>query len=167
MRLFIHLFIAASLGFGVSSVSIADDEINDSSADAIRGFTDKVEASKGFILRVPINEDGEEYNDGATARLHVDGTDVADPDDIAAAWEESMDINNQPQLDDDELSDSSTWGWWGWRGRGWSRPYYYYSYRPSYNYYGYRYTYSTPVYYTTYNYNPYYYGYRYYYYNCW
>ena len=133
-------------------------QTRDSSADANEGFVKKVEASKGVVIRVPVNEQGEENTQKAELRVHVNGTSVQSSSDVLNAWAQSADASKQQEVKADETVDSSTCGWWGYRYNTWARPYYYTTYRPTYYYYGSYYPY-------TYRYNYTSYGYRYYYYN--
>lgn len=147
----------------VTPLSYADGP-SDSSSDASRGFLSDVQASKALVLRVPINERGEENTSMASMRLYQGDEDLSQGADIVTAWDESKSIDDQPTVSGDAPTDGSTWGWYGYRGRGWARPYYYSGYTPYAYYYGSSYYYRTPSYYSYYS--PYYgsYGYRYYYY---
>jgi hypothetical protein len=158
-----------------SAPATADDPI-DSSADAANHFLRDVQSSRGVILRVPINERGEEYAPEATMRIVPDSTDSVTATDLLTTWENSKPLDESLQLSADSPTDSSTWGWYGWRGgSSWYRPYYYSSYSPSAYYYGSRYSYS-PYYHSSYYSGRYYggsyyggsgyYGHRYYYYDC-
>jgi hypothetical protein len=151
---------------------VARAEGGDSSADAGEAFTQAVRGSKGVVIRVPINERGEELTDAADVRLYMGelSPTQAQPGEISTAYESALPINDAPEVTDEDISrDSSTWGWrlgWG-RGCGW-RSNYYYSYRPSYYWGGSYYSYGNPCYnsyYGGYSYGGYsYYGYRDYYY---
>jgi hypothetical protein len=143
------------------SAAFADGD--DTSAD---GFAAIVEDSQAAVLRVPINEKGEELADKAELRVYA-GEPESDSTKLPAVFESSVDVAGQPVLDRSDIDrDSSTSGWYGWRGNGWYGSYYYYGYRPYYYNYGSYYNYGyNPYYYNYYGYNPYgYYGYRYYYY---
>lgn len=141
---------------------------DDSSADVDGGFNRLVRSSEAVMIRVPINDRGQENTGAAEIRVHQGDGQVGAPQDFVTAWDSSQDGSNQPvqSLDDSDTSDSSTW-WWGWRAwrhHGWYNNYYY-SYRPAYFYYGNYYSYSTPYYYNNYyGYTSPVYGYRYYYY---
>jgi hypothetical protein len=150
----------------------ADD---DSSADASGGYTEYVKQSEAVVIKVPINERGEELVEAAEMRTYAgDAVTSSDNVKIKAAFEVGETIEGTPQLSDGDISrDSSTWGWRGWHGRhgynyGYNYGYYnnyYYNYSPSYYGGGGYYNYGSPYYYDNYNYGGgSYYGYRYYYY---
>jgi len=135
----------------------------DSSADAGPGFVAKVEAANGVILRVPINQLGQENTSQAEMRLHLDDIEVTSVATAETVWERATSIEAQPIVTDSDIEDGSTYGWWGYRRSNWSNAYYYNTYRPRYFYYGTYYNYSQPYYYNNWNYRYYYYPYRYYY----
>lgn len=146
-----------------TSPMLADDTPRDSSSDAASSFISDVKNANGLVLRVPINENGEENISKASIRIDLRSTDSGQQSDLRDLWTESKPVDDSTKLDADTPVDSSTWGWYGWGGQGWARPYYYRSYSPSAYYYGRSYTYS-PSYYQSYYGGSY--GYRYYYYGC-
>lgn len=135
----------------------------DSSADARDGFVAEVERSQAVVLKVPINELGEEDTSRAEMRLLTKEVLVESLRDVQTAWDQSRDISEQPVISDDEIVDGSTWGWFGWRSyhRRWAPAYYYSNYRPVYCNYGNYYRYGASHYYSSYSYRYYYYP-RYY-----
>ena len=150
--------LSAVLAWGMFG-SFAYAQTHDSSADAAAGFVDKVEKSKGVILRVPMNEKGEVNVGKAEMRLHVNGSKIDKAQDLVNAWKASDTIANQPSVNNGETIDSSTHGWWRYNyyRNYWAPSYYYFSYIPTYYYFGSAYRYN-------YGYTYPYYGYRYYYY---
>ncbi len=147
----------------------------DSSADAAPGFRD-VSESTGVVIRVPINERGEELATAAEMRIHKGASSTSA--DLKSVFDAATAIPaDAVNVDSSTSSDSSTHnnGWNNWYGssygsnNGWQSSYYYNFYTPSYNYYGTYYSYNRPYYnnyYTNYNHSDYY-GYRYYYYYHW
>jgi hypothetical protein len=135
----------------------------DSSADA-SGWTQRVQASQGVVVRVPVNDRGEELTSAATARLS-DSTSTNGPA-IKAAYEHGTDLSTVARFSDTSTSrDSSTWGWYSWNyDYGWRSNYYYDSYRPYYTYGGNYWSYGNPYSYSYYYPSSYYWGYNYYYY---
>lgn len=149
--------------FGVCTKVLADDELRDSNADAT-GFSHDIQNTHGVVLRVLINDKGEENTAEAIMRMDQKETPVTASSDLRTIWDDSKPIDDATQLSTDTPIDSSTWGWYGYRGyNGWVQPYYYRSYYPSAYYYGNLYNYA-PRYYSSYYYPNYGYGYRYYYY---
>jgi len=154
-------FIACSsfLMLGLAASANADD----SNADAPIGFAAAASGAQGVILRVPVNERGEENTDAAEIRfLHESMSGLSEAA-VATAWDRAITAEaddtllgrSGPQVD--PRADSSTWGWNWWRWNGWVRPYYYATYWPTFYYNGwYRYNY-----YSYWNWGYY----RYYYYN--
>jgi hypothetical protein len=135
----------------------------DTSASAAAGFHDAVLASHGVLLRVPINGSGEENTSSAEMRLSA--VDVPQGSDVSAAFNGATPIGADAVLpaSTGPNSDSSTCGWYGWGNYGWSQPYYYSSYTPSYSYYNTSYSYSYSYSYSS-SYSSYSPSYRYYYY---
>lgn len=157
--------ILLTAAVSLPAVALADGP-TDSSSDAARGFITDVKEARAVVLRVPINERGEENTAMVSMRLYKGDEDLSQGKDIAEAWDAGKSIDNQPSVTDDTPTDSSTWGWYRHRSYygGWAQPYYYSSYTPYAYYYGSSYYYGSPSYYSYYS--PYYgsYGYRYYYY---
>jgi hypothetical protein len=158
-----------------ATAGLADE---DSSADAQARFTQTVEDAGGVVLRVPINEQGQEL--ASAAEMRVVSGDVDTSTNLPEAFRTGVDAGQAPALGGDSSTDadSSTYGWYGgWRGYGWYPSYYYNSYYPRYysygNYYNFGYPYYRNYYYNSYrpNWNYYglgnYYGYRYYGYRRW
>lgn len=149
----------------------------DASSDAPNGFVQSLESSAGLIIKVPINEKGEELVSKAESRLHT-GAPVKSNSDFRSAFEKGTSIDHSATVTEQDIArDSATNGWYynpssyryyGYYNRPgyWSSNYYSNYYYPNY-YYGRRYySYTQPywrTYYNRYSYNPYY-GYRYYYY---
>ena len=157
MKIFFPILIAA-LSFSPSLFGFEKD----SSADS-NEFSSQIEKSQGVILRVEINDKGEENTDSASLKLYDGDEPVSDNVDIASIFETATDASNQPQVDPN--SDSSTFfGWHSYRGHGWQNPYYYGHYRPYYNHYGYGYGYGYNGYHRNYWNRGWNHGYRYYYY---
>lgn len=166
-----QLSLAAALGLTLVAVpAFAGD---DSSADAGDGFVSHVESSEGVMIKVPINERGEELTDRAEMRVTDASVGTSTSADFATAWNRGVDASSQPQIDPN--ADTSTdhrgggsarpdYGWSQWGQCGGYQYNYYYSYQPTYYYYQYTYRYNTPVYYNYYHVDPTCYGYRYYYY---
>jgi hypothetical protein len=137
---------------------------SDTSASAPEGFRDAVLASQGVVLRVPINERGEENT--AASEMRLSSVAVADGSAIESAFAAAQPIGAEAVIAGGESSDSSTCGWYSWNGsygNSWASPYYYSSYTPSYTYYDTTYSYSYSYSYTT-RYSSYTPSYRYYYY---
>jgi hypothetical protein len=165
----IRILRCAALGLSFAT-AVPAFASGDSSADAASGFRD-VKESTGVVLRVPINERGEELASAAEMRVHKG--EASTSADLKTVFEAATIIPAVAVNRDSSTSaDSSThgWGWNNWYGNGWQSSNYYYSYTPSYNYYGSYYSYNQPYsynYYSNYS-DSNYYGYRYYYYNhCW
>ena len=168
------LGVVLSLGLPFASAALAAP---DSNADADGGFHKTVAHSSAVMIKVPIDQHGDENTNAAEMRLITNGS-KAQPADFASAWAAGTDVSKQPVVtkpgaagDTSTATDSSTWGSWGWGnwyGWGWSYDFYY-TYQPFYYYYPAYYYYSTPFYYSYYGgYGSPYWGYRYYYYPaCW
>ena len=142
----------------ISLNAYANDSDSSSSADFAAALN-VVKSSNGVILRVQINDQGQENT--VTADLRVYTGDEVKPEDLPKAFEKSVEASKQPVATGSGDSSTSWWGWNNWYGSGWYNPYYYYSYNPYY-YYGSYYNYGNPYYYNYWYGN---YGYRYYYYN--
>lgn len=154
--------LGCCLTFAVPALA---DGPTDTSSDVAQGFLADVQATKAVVIRVPINEQGEENTSAAMMRMYQGDTDLSQGQEIVDAFTSGKSVDSQPTFSDTP-TDSSTWGWYGYRGYGWRSPYYYYGYRPYAYYGGYSYRYYTPSYYSYYgSYYPYS-GYRYYYYSC-
>lgn len=149
---------------------------DDSSSDARNGFIGTLQHSEGLMVKVPVNEAGEELVSEAETRIHS-GEAIGSESDFAEAFDAAaMAEVDQTVTDAQIANDSSTSGWYysprsysyyryystpGYWSRG-----YYSSYYPSYYDSGRYYSYSRPYFRTYYrptSYSPYY-GYRYYYY---
>jgi hypothetical protein len=162
---FWKILLGVGLLLSVPSVALAD---RDSSADVVGGFAQTVIQSDAAILRVPINQQGEEVQDQAELRVYS-GKGVTNAEDLQTAFDQSVSAlapSSDTSADVSSDADSSTYGRWGWRNnyyRGYNYYNYYNYYRPYYYYGGYYYNYGYPSYYYNYYWNPYY-GYRYYYY---
>lgn len=147
--------IAGALTFGASH-AWADD---DSSAIAGEGFVHQVQQSTGAILRVQINQQGEELVSSAETRV-VNSAPTSTAS-LPAAFAAAPSTSDQPVVtgDSSTSADSSTWGWYyGSYYGSYYYPSYYYSYYPSYYYYGSYYPYYYSSYYSYYPYRYYYYG---------
>jgi hypothetical protein len=141
----------------MSSAAWADD---DSSADAQNGFVSMLGDSKGIILRVAINEAGEENTNATEVRVVTSAQTSLDAAQAQTIWNNATQTNSNEVLDGHTIpldQDSSTFGWYRWNNIGWRYPYYYSSYYPTYYYGGNYWRYN---YYWNYSYP----GYRYYYY---
>ena len=159
--------------FLAGPVALAD---GDSSSDAGDGFVNTLKETDGLIVRVPINEKGEELVSGAETAMHRGGR-LNSGSDYATAFNsgEIVDVD-AAVTETDVTSDSATSGWYyGPRHYGAYRYYgipgyystnYYSTYYPSYYNYGSYYPYMHPTWRTYYgSRSPYgYYGHRYYYY---
>ena len=160
-RLKLALALGAGLMLGSASAALAAG--GDSDADAGAGFVKQVEQSTALMIRVPINEKGQENTDAAELRLH-NGASVSTSSNLVAAFEAGVPASTEQSVSAADVSkDSSTHGWYGWRGCGWQQQNYYYYYQPTYYSCGSYYTYYQPIYYNYYT-QPNYCGYRYYYY---
>jgi hypothetical protein len=155
------LVLGAALAFAMPAYADGD-----SSSDSAGGFGQTLDAAEGVIVKVPINAQGEELTDAAEVVFH-DGNDISTSGDFESAFAQGVNATNQANVSDADISrDSSTSGWYGRNSCGWQRNYYY-SYQPTYYYYGRYVTYSVYSYRNYYNVGPYY-GYRYYYHRrCW
>lgn len=155
--------LIGSLCFG--AVPLFGD--GDSSSDA-PGWAQRVQASQGVVVRVPVNDRGEELTSAATARLSDSTSSQTAGAGIKAAYENGTDLSNAGRLSDTSTNtsrDSSTWGWYSWNyDYGWRNNYYYDSYRPYYTYGGNYWYYGNPYSYSYYYPSDYYWGYNYYYY---
>jgi hypothetical protein len=149
------LAVMLTVGFGTSAFADGDD-----SAIARGGFAAAVHASKGVVLRVEINANGEEKRDSATMRLHVGDAPVAAAADVQTAFARGVDASSQPQLNPEDINRDSSTGWCRYRHHGWAAPYYYATYTPVYYNVGYAYTFQTAAWYTVWSYPV---SYRYYY----
>ena len=137
----------------------------DTSADASRGFGALIQETKGVILRVPINAQGEENTNAVEVRFVTNTVNTGDSSTAVTLWDSAKVPPNSAEFQGTNAPDrdSSTWGWYNWYGYGWRNPYYYYSYYPTYYYYGNYYSYRPYWYYNSY-YGNYWYRYYYYYY---
>lgn len=158
--------LATNLIFsGICTTAFADDAPRDSSADSA-GFIQDIRNAHGVVLRVPINDKGEENTAAAIMKVNLTSKEVTTSTDLPTLWSAGKPLDESTLLSADSPTDSSTWGWYGYRHHyGWAQPYYYRSYYPSASYYGNYYNYY-PSYYSSYYYPTYNYGYRYYYYGC-
>lgn len=165
--------LSSSLFAVVLSASAFAD--SDSSTVDSSTMAAHVQASKGVMIRVPVDQQGRELAAASEIRVVGDAATQSTGANLADIWNRGVDATKVPQVDSSTSSDSSTsawrWGWNPWRpyNWGWYNPYYYNNYYPMYYNYGYTYNYGYPVYYNYYN--PYVYngvypvwGWRYYYY---
>lgn len=156
-----------------SPMAFADD----SSSDARDGFLNVLQSSEGLIVKVPVNEAGEELVSEAETRIYK-GDALTSTSDYATAFETGTTVSTDAVVTERDLAaDSSTSGWYYgspqyssysyYRTPGyWSRDYYR-SYYPSYYSYGSYYPYYQPSWrtYTGHRYPQYgHYGHRYYHY---
>ena len=157
----------------MSPLAFADD----SSSDARDGFLNTLQSSEGLLVRVPVNEAGEELVSEAETRVYS-GDAITSASDYAAAFDSASAVSTDAVVTEFDLrSDSSTSGWY--YGDSHYRTYsrcrtpgywshgYYRSYYPSYYSYGRYYPYYRPSWrtYTHHRYPGYgYYGHRYYHY---
>jgi hypothetical protein len=139
---------------------------NDTSANAPSGFGSVIQKSKGVILRVPVNADGEENTDASEIRFVQEDSRLEASERLPSAWDRAVAVDKKDEavlgkntVSKNPADDSSTWGWYYWHWNGWMRPFYYYYYVPTFYYFNYWYSY--PVY-SFWNFG----GFRYYYY-CW
>jgi hypothetical protein len=104
----------------------------------------------GVVLKVPINELGEENSEEAEMRLHLGGEKVPNPEGLPLVFAGSVDLGGVPLVEEGDITDQSTWGFFGWRGYrgGWARPYRYFNYRPTFFRYGRSYSFYPTFYYT-------------------
>jgi hypothetical protein len=165
------LVVASALLLG--PVAIAD---GDSSSDAQDGFVNTLKETSGLIVKVPINEKGEELVSEAKTVLHR-GTGLNSESDYATAFTggDIVDIN-AAVTETGIAADSATSGWYygrahygtynHYRTPGYYSNNYYRTYTPSYYSYGSYYPYGRPSWRTYYgSHSPCgYYGHRYYYY---
>lgn len=146
---------------------------SDSSAVDANAMATVVKSSKGVMIRVPVNEQGQELAAGSEMRVVNDAATSSDT--AKSVWDNGLDASKGPRVDSSTSADSSTHGWrrWGWNNWvgynwGWYAPYYYTTYYPTYYYGDYVYNYGVPTYYNYYAPGYYYsypaWGYRYYYY---
>ncbi len=164
IRKTLQAFAGATL-LAVSPLAFADG--GDSNADAAANFTRVVQDAQAAIIKVPVNQQGDELTTAAELRVYA-GSPVAEAStSIETAFNAATPTTGVPQVTSDDISrDSSTWGWFGYGNNGWYNNYYS-SYRPYYYYGGSYYNYSNPYCYNDYSYSGSYYGYRYYYYPRW
>jgi len=148
----------------------------DSSSDARDGFVETLKETDGLIIKVPINEKGEELVSAAETIIHRGG-DLTSESDYATAFASGEPVDIDAAVTElDVASDSATSGWYYGRAHYNNYRYYqtpgYYStnfyrtYYPSYYSYGTYYRYARPTYRTYYGNRSIYgnYGHRYYYY---
>ena len=165
------VLVASALLLG--PVAFAD---GDSSSDARDGFVETLKETDGLIIKVPINEKGEELVSEAETAMHRGGG-LTSESDYATSFTAGEPIEVDAAVTEtDVASDSATSGWYyggshysayrHCRTPGYYSINYYNTYYPSYYSYGNYYRYSRPSYRTYYgSHNPYgYYGHRYYYY---
>jgi hypothetical protein len=157
------------VGVSVGLISAHGFSSEDSNAMVVA-----VQASKGAMIRVPIDNQGRELLSEAQLRIVGEDLNKNEPSGLREVWNRGFDVSASHALDSSTSGDSSTrgllWGWnaWRWANYGWYSPYYYSGYWPTYYYNGYTYGYGSPYYYHYYD--PYNYGansawgYRYYYY---
>lgn len=133
---------------------------SDSSADVAEGFVATLEEAPGLILRVNINQQGQE--DTGSAVMKVATQKVQSAAQLQQAFDKGKDTSSQPQITQKDIeADSSTFGFFPIRfSFGWQQPYYYSNYYPNYYYGGYYYNYGRPYY----HYNNWGHHHRYYYY---
>jgi hypothetical protein len=165
--------ILLTTGLMLSPVAFAD---GDSSSDVQHGFITTLQASEGLIIKVPINEAGEELVSEAETRITTEA--VGSESDYATAFDSGTAVNlDEAVTEFDVAADSATYGWY--YGRSHYRDYshyrtpgywsssYYRSYYPSYYSYGSYYPYYRPTfrtYYGSYGHHYRHYGHRYYHY---
>jgi hypothetical protein len=117
----------------------------DSSSDAPGGFGQVVERAAGVMIRVPINERGEELASAAEIRVYEGNGDRGAPTDLKAAWRAAVDGAQAPVVSASTSVDSSTCGWGShWGSNGWQPVNYFATYRPNFYYNGYNYVYGSP-----------------------
>lgn len=151
---------------------------DDSSSDVRDGFLNTLQSSEGLLIRVPVNEAGEELVSAAETRVY-EGDAITSTSDYAATFEAANPVSTTGIVTDTDLTaDSSTSGWYyggshysnysHYRMPGYWSTNYYRSYYPSYYSYGRYYSYCQPSWrtYTSYR-SPHfgYYGHRYYHYS--
>jgi len=164
------VLVASALLLG--PVAVAD---GDSSSDAQDGFVNTLKETDGLIIKVPINEKGEELVSEAQTALHSGGA-LTPESDYATAFSsgETVDVNAAVTATD-VASDSATSGWYygrthystynHYRTPGYYSTNFYRTYYPSYYSYGTYYQYSRPTWRTYYGHrSPIGFGHRYYYY---
>ncbi len=149
-----------SVAFAQTEASHSNDSKGDSSADVAGGFDKVIEKSQGVMIRVPINEKGEENTNASELRVYMGSQKVTSSAELEQAWDNSEQHDQIPELSSvDTTKDSSTFGWWRWHGYGWNYPYWYSSYRPAFYWGGNSWNYGSPIWY-----DNWYWGNRYYYY---
>jgi len=132
-----------ALGAFGGGLALAEDvgPPRDSSADAASGFDSLMNESSGVLVRVPVNDRGEENTDVAELRAYTGDVGPVEAGDLKTAWERGVDIGAHPAVAGaitDTPTDSSTsrynnrYNWNRWSNRGWSAPGYYSHYRPYY-----------------------------------
>jgi hypothetical protein len=165
----IKSLLTALTFLGISSAAAPVLASDDSDADAPHGFTDVMNATRGVIVRVPVNALGYENTDAAEMRFFQKDTQVTRATDPRAIWEGSIKPSDSAAVRGTNLPheavgptgrDSSTWGWYDWWGTGWAYPYYFSYWYPTFYWGGNYWQYS-------YYWNWYYPGYTYYYYYWW
>jgi hypothetical protein len=140
---------------------------SDTDADAPDGFTDVMNATRGVIVRVPVNARGEENTSAAKMRFFQEATPVTKASDGRAVWSRSIDPGDSAAVRGTNLPhrvvgptnrDSSTWGWYNWWGYGWAQPYYFSWWYPTFywNNYYWQFNYGWSWWYSGYNYYWYY-----------
>lgn len=153
------------VGFPISNVFAED---GDSSSDLAAGFAAQVQQSHGVIVKVQVNEQGQEFTDTAELRVVTTQEQPTTGEQAQQIFQQNAVQAPRVAVDSATGGDSSTWGrrwaytgWNSWGYYGWQPAGYYYNYyTPTWTY-GYSYyNYYRPAY----SYNPYYNGYRYYYY---
>ena len=137
---------------------------SDTSARSSSSVATEQNAS-GIIIRVAINEQGQEFTEQSEIRMMTGETAINNSEEVSTAWHQAMPIDHNPNLTIafDEEGDSSTR--WARHRRGVAAPGFYYSARPSFYFNWYTpVTFGRPNYWSVYQPRPYFYGYRYYYY---
>lgn len=173
-RFFMNIFPTRFLGVAIamttfcwlSATALAENNKPniDSNADQSGGFTEIANKVQGVMIRVPINENGEENTNLADLRVFKGLPNELVPVDLESTWNESEPLNGIPQISNQDITkDSSTYGVFRWQGSGWGHPYHYASYRPRFYANGYYWRFGAPRYYDQGLYSGYN-GYRYYYY---
>lgn len=155
---------AAALTLSVPTVFATDDVATDKAPNNAA----TVSVPDAVMIRVPIDQAGQEYTNAAELRV-INGYGRYATGDLATLFNYGQPVTKDQILNQKTASKDYWYGWNNWYGNGWYYNYYY-NYSPYYSYYNgygnpYYYYYSYPSYYNYYGYGYYpYYGYRYYWY---
>ncbi len=131
----------------------------DTSADVSGGFADVLNRTHAVVLRVPINDKGEENTNAAEIRFDHSNEAVTRATNPETVWSRAVNPGRAAEVlgTNAPAGDSSTWGWYNWYNIGWAYPYYYSYYYPTFYWNSYYYYYAYGWYWNWYDYRYYYY----------